>query len=88
MQVKCEDLERCVVEDDIARTMLQNQNGDLLEAVEAARKGGDPTGAIELLAEDAGAVEFEPNLETIVGDTGHETDSGEDGRTKKRVRLS
>jgi hypothetical protein len=80
VQVKCDELERYVAEKEIARTMLQNKNGDLLGTL-AATEGQDPPAIVELRAEDAVAVIFE-------ADAGHKTKSSEEGPSRKRTRLS
>ncbi len=78
-------MERRVAEDEIARTFLQNENGDLREAV-AAAEGRNSTTHIELLEEDTAAVVFEAGVETI-GERGDEANSGEE-RRRKKTRLT
>ena len=81
MKVKCDELERHIAEDEIARTMLQNENSNLLEAV-AATEGRDLMAIADLRAEDTVVVEADE------AKTGYETKSSEDGPRTKRSRLN
>ena len=87
MQVKFDELERCTAENGFARTRLQKENGELLEAV-AATEGRDLTAIADLQAEDTVAVIFEADVHATEAESEHEPKSSEDGPSRKRSRLN
>ena len=74
-------MERHTTEDEITRTILQNENSNLLEVV-AATEGRDLMAIADLRAEDTVVVEVDE------AKTGYETKSSKDGLRTKRSRLN
>jgi len=85
MQVKYDEFERCTVENEITRTIFQEENRNLLEAA-AATEGWDLMAIADLRAEDTVAVEAD--VHATEAKTGHETKSSEHGPSRKRSRLN
>ncbi|KAH8790893.1 hypothetical protein F5882DRAFT_517132 [Hyaloscypha sp. PMI_1271] len=85
LKVKYDEFERCTVENEITRTIFQEENRNLLEAA-AATEGWDLMAIADLRAEDTVAVEAD--VHATEAKTGHETKSSEHGPSRKRSRLN